>query len=958
MRAALLALAALALAAAPAPAQVRREVTRFDSLGRRLTPPPQPGARPQGQDSARARLDSLGRDTSRAGRGRGIPRQPTRSFQAPDSIVSALLLRPGFRITRYSADSVRLFAEEREIRLAGKALVAREGSTLEADSVRYTEANCGLLAVGSPRLYDPTGVMVGEGMRYDACNHAGIIERATTDFQEGSATWYLHGNLAVDNDENRTYARTSTVTSCDLPDPHYHFAARQVKWINKRLMVSRPAVLYVADVPIMWLPFIFQDMRRGRRSGLIPPQFGLNDIVRNAPTYKRHVANFGYYWAMSDYSDAQITLDWYAQRFVGVNGRVRYRWLDRFIAGGLAYQELHESGGSSSRRISWTHSQQFSLATSLQASLDYASSSRVISRNAVDPILAVATIDSRLNFQKKLAWGQLNVGGSRTQLLNGPQVTTSFPSIQFTPNPISISHSVTWSPSFSLSNQLQSSGGQGVPVAFAYDRTDTLRLDSRTTSIAIGTPLRLGRWQWSNSFSIADQWSNTRETVTIPDPADDTLSLTRTYGEDFQTAVDWQTGINLPVLLQGKWNLQPSVAIVNTTGGPYLVRNRYTEGRFVSQGKRLQYSAGISPTLFGLFGGIGPIARIRHSISPSLLWSYAPAASVPIDYARAFGRGGQPTAASLRSDARQTFTIGLSQNFEAKLRPPPRPADDTAAADTTAAAPGQQESEGRKIRLLSIQSSGFAFDLEQAKKPGRNAWVTRSMSNTFATDLLRGFSLSTTHDLFDGPVGYRVSRFAPALQSVTAGFALSEGTLRGVGSLLGLRSPPRRESAADTTAAQDSSAMFGRSLGDTFGRGPTATRFSAIDRLAPRAGGRGAGFQATFNYSYQRPQRRLRDTTGTFRETLPLPEAQQTVSGSVSFSPTARWTVSWQTAYDFTRGQFNDHVVRLDRDLHDWRATFTFVKTATGNFLFSFFIQLIDQPEIKFDYDQRNLSGR
>ena len=577
----------------------------------------------------------------------------------------------------------------------------------------------------------------------------------------------------------------------------------------------------------------------------------------------------------------------------------------------------------------------------------------MISRNAVDPILAVATIDSRLNFQKKLAWGQLNVGGSRTQLLNAPQVTTSFPSVQFTPNPISISPSVTWSPSFSLSNQLQSNGGQGVLVTFGPGDTSHVLLDSRATSVSIGTPLRLGRWQWSNSFSIADQWSNARETVTIPDPADTTRSLTRTYGEHFQTAIDWQTGINLPVLLQGKWNLQPSVAIVNTTGGPYLVRNRYTDGQFVSQGKRLQYSAGISPTLFGLFGGIGPIARIRHSISPSLLWSYAPAASVPIDYARAFGRGGQLTAASLRSDARQTFTIGLSQNFEAKLRPPPRP-----AGDTTAATPGQQEPEGRKIRLLSIQSSGFAFDLEQAKKPGRNAWVTRSLSNTFATDLLRGFSFSTTHDLFDGPVGYRVARFAPALQSVTAGFALSEGTLRAVGSLLGLRAPPRREAGADTAAAQDSSAMFGRSLGDTFGRGPTATRFSAIDRLAPRAGGRGAGFQATFNYSYQRPQRRLRDTTGVFTDTARLPETQQTVSGSVSFSPTARWTVSWQTAYDFTRGQFNDHVVRLDRDLHDWRATFTFVKTATGNFLFSFFIQLIDQPEIKFDYDQRNISGR
>jgi hypothetical protein len=952
MRAALLALGALALAAASASAQVRREAIRSDSLGRRITPSQQPGARPQGQDSGRARLDSLGRDTSRAGRGQGIPRQPTRTFQAPDSIVSALLERPGFRITRYSADSVRLFAEEREIRLAGKALLAREGSTLEADSVRYTETNCGLLAVGSPRLYDPTGVMVGEGMRYDACNHAGIIERATTDFQEGSATWFLRGNLAVDNDENRTYARTSTVTSCDLPDPHYHFASRQVKWINKRLMVSRPAVLYVADVPIMWLPFIFQDMRRGRRSGLIPPQFGLSDIVRSAPTYKRHVANVGYYWVLSDYSDAQVTLDWYAQRFTGVSGRIRYRWLNRFIAGGLSLQELHESGGSSSRRISWTHSQQFSLATSLQASIDYASSSRVISRNSVDPILSVATIDSRLNFQKRFAWGQLNVGGSRTQLLDRPQVTTNFPSIQFTPNPISLSRAVTWSPSFSLSNQLQSNVGPGRFITYARNDSLELLLDSRATSIAIGTPLRLGRWQWQNAISISDQWSNRRDSVRTRDPGDKTQTLYRTYGQDFQTAVEWQTGINLPVFLQGTWNLQPSVAIVNTTSGPYLLRNRYTGGAFVSQGKRLEYSAGINPTVFGLFGGIGPIARIRHSIAPSLRYAYAPAATVPEEYARALSGSRKPT---LRSDARQTLSVGLSQNLEAKLRPPRRTAADTAAGDSTAAAQGQPEAEGRKIKLLSIQSSGFGFDLEQAKKPGRNAWITRSLQNTFSTDLLRGFSLSTGHDLFDGQTGYRNSHFAPALQSVTMGFALSEGTLRSLGSLLGLRAPPRAAVRSDTAEAQDTSAMFGRSLGDPYGRGPIATRFSAIDRLAPRAGGRGTGFQATLNYSYQR-QRLLRDTTGTFPITGRLPVPQQTVSGSVSFSPTAHWTVSWQTAYDFTRGQFNDHVVRLDRDLHDWRATFTFVKTATGNFLFSFFIQLIDQPDIKFDYDQRNIS--
>ena len=152
-------------------------------------------------------------------------------------------------------------------------------------------------------------LVIGAGMTYDACNKVGLIARANTDFPEGGATWYLRGDLAVDNAENRVYASGATITSCDLPDPHYHFAARDVKWVSKTIMVSRPAVLYVADVPILWLPFIFQDLRKGRRSGLIPPQFGVNDIVRNSRSYQRHISNLGYYWAIGDYADAQSFLD-------------------------------------------------------------------------------------------------------------------------------------------------------------------------------------------------------------------------------------------------------------------------------------------------------------------------------------------------------------------------------------------------------------------------------------------------------------------------------------------------------------------------------------------------------------------------------------------------------------------------------------------------------------------------
>src|SRR3989454_3166206 len=39
----------------------------------------------------------------------------------------------------------------------------------------------------------------------------------------------------------------------------------------------------------------------------------------------------------------------------------------------------------------------------------------------------------------------------------------------------------------------------------------------------------------------------------------------------------------------------------------------------------------ISPTLFGFFPGFGPIARIRHAISPIVSYRYAPGSEVSAD---------------------------------------------------------------------------------------------------------------------------------------------------------------------------------------------------------------------------------------------------------------------------------------------------------------------------------------
>ncbi|MEK7381432.1 MAG: putative LPS assembly protein LptD, partial [Gemmatimonadota bacterium] len=157
--------------------------------------------------------------------------------------------------------------------------------------------------------------------------------------------WVLRGNLAIDSTGNRIFGASGEITSCDLPVAHYHFQAKEVKWMSSSLMVGRPAVLYIRDVPIAWLPFIFQETKPGRKSGILVPQFGFNDIVRNSAGYRRQVTDFGYYWAINDYLDAEVRFNWYAGNYFEWQATGQYKLLDRFVDGGLAYSRQLQSGG-------------------------------------------------------------------------------------------------------------------------------------------------------------------------------------------------------------------------------------------------------------------------------------------------------------------------------------------------------------------------------------------------------------------------------------------------------------------------------------------------------------------------------------------------------------------------------------------------------------------------------------
>src|SRR5882724_8178011 len=679
-------------------------------------PPPRPDttARTAADSAAQGRLDTA------TARRLGLPTGPTRSFPPSDAVIDSLLKLPRYRVTQYVADTLVVQGGDTEtIHLRGEAYVEREGTKVESDSIRYQQGSCRLDAIGDPRLFDQATVMVGEAMRYDTCLKRGTVHNALTNFQQGTAKWIVRGDLAVDSGSTRLYGSNSQVTSDENPVPDYHFATGEMKWLNKNVMVARPAVLYIHDVPIMWLPFIFQDVRKGRRSGILVPRFGLNDIVRPVRSYERHVLNVGYYWAINDYLDLLVKADWYAARYLSLRARSSYKWLDRFIDGGISfkrYSQLDVPG--SSIRLGWQHQQQFSSRTHLSASVDYSTNTRVIQNNTVNPFLATAALGSQVSFTKQFDWGTLSVGGNRRQEVGSGLVSQTIPTVSLAPSPINITPSITWSPGFSFTNQ-QAFHQQQSAVVLPGGGLDTLFFDNRATSLGLQTPLRIGPWNWSNSFDVTDNISNQRQQFDI---ADSTVPGGRRrvlFDQTFSTAVNWQTGINLPSVFTGTWKLQPAIAIVNQTSqGPFMIRNQFTNGQFLRQGKRLQFNAGLSPTFFGFLPGIGPIARIRHAISPLISYAYAPGSTV--DSAFAFAVDPTRRNFTARSDPQQTISLGLSQNFEAKLKPPP--------GDTTT------QRAVRKIRLLSINTSSLSYNFEQAKQPGHTGWQTSSISNSFASD--------------------------------------------------------------------------------------------------------------------------------------------------------------------------------------------------------------------------------
>jgi hypothetical protein len=930
-------------------------------------------------------------------------------WPTPDSVMQRLMSLPGYGVTRYQGETAVFDVQSKALDLlAAKgrpAVVKRDSQTVVSDTgIYYSESTRRVVACGNYILSDPSSGQTdikggGSGSsqcaEYNLTNRSATIANAKFGVNNGE-NWYLsvdRAMVALDTTNARgptLYARGGTMTSCPDSIPDFHFEYKEAKRTGANTLVARPAILYLGDIPVMWLPFIFSDTRPGRHSGILPPQFGIGDIVRNSPTYRRNVEHVGYYFAMNDYMDLSAWLDWRSGSgstdgdpgWLRWNSDWQYKWINRFLAGRVGLGYTTQGNGVTNLAVSWGHQQEFSANSRLTTSINYVTSTTLQRQNTFNPYTALATIASNASYQTKFGPASVSLGASRKQYPGRQQVDQSFPTLTISTTPISAGDWLTWTPSFSLTRSEVANMDQPGLGSFVYTRNpatgilDSAQAKGRgsvTSSITFDTPLQIFGKDFKNSFRVSQQRNNFPQSVAMYDLESGEVTENRVFAATYRTDIDWVPDFTIPAMARNRFNFSPSVSLQNVDPGPFWVATERTNGRFVHQSKRISLGVSASPTMFGRFRGFGPFSALRHSIAPSVGYSWAPAAKVSDEYLSALGRTKKDYLGGLQQNA---ITFGLNQNFEAKTR----------TTDTTAT------STGSTIRLLSINMTPISYDFTRLSASKTNSKLAGFTSETWGynlnSELLPGFEFSSQYSLFEGSPLSDSAKFKPVLTNVSASFSFGrdQNPLSVLARLFGRAAPAAQTSPSGPTdqvrprpdEAQTQMIAAQPVAGDVRG----GNRF-----IVPPTNGWRAAFQ--FSRSSPRPptgnnvidfdpQARCRAQSGNdpllldaclsrllTQPTTDTPIQSTTaggpaykippttsLNGNVAFNLTPMWATTWQTTYDFERHEFASHIVSLQRELHDWRAIFGFTQSPNGNFAFHFTIALKAEPELKFDYNK------
>lgn len=170
---------------------------------------------------------------------------------------------------------------------------------------------------GTPVFKDKGGEYESVEMKYNFKTRRGFITDIITEQGEG----YLTGGASKKMEDGSFFVENGKYTTCDDHEhPHFYFQLTKAKVRPQKDVVTGPAYMVLADVPLpLALPFGYFPFSKDYSSGIIFPSFG-EDYNRGF-----YLREGGYYFALSDYVDLALRGEIYSKGSWGVSGHASYR---------------------------------------------------------------------------------------------------------------------------------------------------------------------------------------------------------------------------------------------------------------------------------------------------------------------------------------------------------------------------------------------------------------------------------------------------------------------------------------------------------------------------------------------------------------------------------------------------------------------------------------------------------
>jgi len=712
------------------------------------------------------------------------------------------------------------------------------------------------LYTGTPVMVDGGETYEGWKIGYNFKSQKGRISLGETSMGDG----YYHGEQIKKVDKDMLFIANGIFTSCDLDDPHYYFYSPRMRVTLHDKIVAEPIYLYVADVPVLVLPFGVFPSQGGRHSGIIAPAYG-EDVNRG-----KYISHLGYYSAISDYMDLSAGGDWYTEG--GWRGFSTFHYAKRYdFTGSLTgeYSRLIIGEKSDANyqneanyRVNLTHNQTIDPTTRLDVNFTFASNnSYQTSNNYSDYLQQEIYSNATLTKSWEGTNNSMSINISRRQELVDHSIDATIPTIDF-------SHTLSYP-----FRRTQKSRGLGTTPDESYAWYEL---------IGVG---------YSGEYIHRESKTATADSIDYPDRFVhyDRQGIEHNFTINAAPKAGYFT-ISPYVNYYERWyDKSVTVDSVNrSTNAPVL--------RDVDGFNAVRYfNTGLSAStkLYGMFQPPIPgIAGFRHTLTPSLSYTYQPDFSKPgfgyygtyvdtLGQTQSYNKfqkevyGGAPAGES------QAIGLNVGNLFEMKT-------EDTDSLH-----------KGTKYQLLNLGASlSYNFAASEFK--------LSDLALNYRTDIAQFLNIS-------GNSSYRFYDYDRALNERINKLLISEGKgiaqLTSIGVNLSTTFKGDKKTRESETHPIDSTEITSTQNG-TFA--PSGYR-GVYDEVPPDFSiPWNLGLSFSFFQNQENPSVKTRSVN---------------LNANLGFNLTDNWKFSAVGGYDLIRSQFAAPRITIDRDLHCWTMNFT-----------------------------------